>query len=134
MKGKVDKKYIPYITSKADINIILGTNNPLYKYGVSANKMFDYFASGKPIISAMTFGYSLIKKYNAGVELEDSSVENICKAILDYKLLSSQFYEEQCNNALKAAEDFDFKILTDKLEKIILELLPEEDSHANPVN
>ncbi len=30
-------------------------------------------------------------------------------------------YNIYCNNALKAAQDFDFKFLTDKLEKVILD-------------
>lgn len=121
LKGRVDKKYIPYITSKADLNIISGTSNPLYKYGASLNKMFDYFASGRPILSTKTYGYSLIKHYGAGTELENSSVGSITKAILNYKSLSKQEYEEQCTNARKAANDYSFENLSKGLIKIMKE-------------
>ncbi len=40
-------------------------------------------------------------------------------------------YNVYCENALKAAKDFDFKVLTDKLEKIILELYPNEKENYN---
>ncbi len=119
LKGRVDKKYIPYISSKADLNIISGINNPLYKYGASLNKMFDYFASGKPILSTKSYGYSLIQRYNAGIELTEANPQKIAKSILYFETLKDEDYNEYCINARRAALDYDFKILTDELIKII---------------
>ena len=119
LKGRVEKKYIPYITSKADLNIISGTNNPLYKYGVSKNKMFDYFASGKPVLSTASYKYSLIDRYDAGSELENSSIESIASEILKYKSLNQQEYEKYCANARRAANDYSFQELTKKLIQIL---------------
>ena len=46
-KGRVKKKYIPYILTKADVNLINLQNSNLEKYGCSWNKLFEYMASGK---------------------------------------------------------------------------------------
>jgi glycosyltransferase involved in cell wall biosynthesis len=118
-KGRVDKKYIPYITSKAQLNIMLGENMPLFRYGGSMNKLFDYFASGKPILSTFKMGYSLINKYSAGIELNNSSTENIADSILSLKNLDKEVYLKYCRNARKAAEDYSFKNLTYFLIHII---------------
>ena len=121
-KGYVNKKYIPYITSNADLNIIIGENSPLFRYGGSLNKMFDYFASGKPTLVTFTLGFSLINKYKAGIELDDSSPKNIAESILCFKNLDEKTYNDYCKNAHQAAKEYDFENLTLSLVKIIEQL------------
>lgn len=118
-KGKVDKKYIPYITSKSQLNIALGENIPIYRFGGSLNKMFDYFAAGRPILFTFKLGFSIINSNGAGDELADSSVMNIAEAILYFKNLSSDAYERYCENARQVAQEYDFGKLTNKLIEII---------------
>lgn len=120
-KGKVDKKYIPNILGKSDLNIFTGKNIYLYKYGLSLNKMFDYFASGKPTLSNIECGYNILEKYNCGITVKGGSAKTLAEGILKFYNMSKEEYEIYCNNALKAAQDFDYKILTEKLEKVILE-------------
>lgn len=119
-KGYISKKYIPYILSKSNINIVqLFDQNDLKKYGASMNKMFDYFASGRPTISDCLFGYDLIKKYNCGVVLDKATVEELAAAIIEISQMPQSQYEEYCNNARNAAHDYDFKVLTKKLENLL---------------
>lgn len=120
-KGKVDKKFIPNILSKSNLNIFTGKNIDLYKYGLSLNKMFDYLASGKPILSNIECGYDVLQKYNCGITVKGGSAEALADRILMFYNMPLEEYETYCDNALKAAQDFDFKVLTVKLEKVILE-------------
>lgn len=120
-KGRVDKKYIPNILSKGDLNIFTGKHINLYKYGISLNKMFDYFASGKPTLSNIECGYNIIKKYKCGITVEGGSIEALTEGILKFYNMTKEEYNIYCKNALLAAEDFDFRVLTDKLEAVILE-------------
>lgn len=119
--GKVEKKYIPNILSKSDLNIFTGKNIDLYKYGLSLNKMFDYFASGKPTLSNIECGYDMLEQYKCGITVKGDSAEALAQGILEFYNMAKEEYEIYCKNALKAAQDFDFKILTEKLEKVILE-------------
>jgi glycosyltransferase involved in cell wall biosynthesis len=118
-KGGVDKKYIPYIISNANLNIVFGENMPIFRFGISMNKMFDYFASGRPTLFTFKVGYSLVNKYNAGIELYDSSAENIARNILDFMDLDRLTYDKYCENASRLAEDYSFKNLTNSLIDII---------------
>ena len=132
-KGRVEKKYIPNILSRSNLNVFTGKHIYLYKYGLSLNKMFDYFASGKPIVSNVKCGYDMLEKYNCGITVQGGSPKALAEGILKFYNISQEEYGSYCQNALKAAKDFDFKVLTDKLEKVILELAPEkgEEIHAN---
>lgn len=118
-KGKVDKKYIPYICSKASINVLTYKNAGTWKYGGSQNKMFDYMNAGRPIVTNIQMGYSLLKKYYCGVELGNNEVTDLAEAILQIYNLPQDEYEQMCKNAKEAAKDFDYSILTDKLEEVI---------------
>lgn len=118
-KGSVEKKYIPYITSRGDLNIIFGKSLPLFRFGISMNKLFDYLAAGKPILTTFQPAYSIIQKYNTGIELEEYDPAIIAEKIMYLKNLSSEEYQEYCSNSIKAASDYDIKKLTTELEQII---------------
>ena len=63
----------------------------------------------------------MLEEYNCGITVEGGSVETLAEGILKFYNMPKEEYQIYCKNALKAAEDFDFKILTDRLEKVILE-------------
>lgn len=114
-KGYVAKKKIPYILSKSDLNIMHFEQNSLKKYGASLNKLFEYFASGKPIISDCQFGYDLVEKYGAGIVVNNADAKAFAENILNIKNMKREDYILLCDSALKAARDYDFKNLTSKL-------------------
>ena len=120
IKGFVNKQFIPYILSKSSVNI-LNYSHTQYNWarGNSSNKLFEYMASGKPIVSTVKMGYSIIDKYKCGVELENSTPQELAKAILEIKSMPLEEYEMLGTNAKKGAEDFDFKVLTEKLIDVI---------------
>jgi len=118
-KGKIDKKFIPYVLSRADLNLIHIRQTDIMKYGCSFNKLFEYLASGKPILSDLLVGYDLLERYDCGVTLKEPTPEVISKEILKIFSLSKEKLDKMESNALEAAEDYDFKKLTEKLISII---------------
>lgn len=119
-KGRVDKKYVPYITSQSQLNIALGKSLPLYKYGGSLNKMFEYLASGKPSLFTFKLGYSIYEKFEAGIEIDAEGAEEIANEILHFKRLPKNIYEEYSKNAIEASKKYDFKVLASKLENVLI--------------
>lgn len=119
-KGFVNKKFIPNILSRSDLNI-LNYSSETYNWsrGNSSNKLFEYLASEKPVISTAKMGYSIINKYNCGIELENNTPEELAKAIIHFKQMSEKEYLQFSSNARKAAKEFDFQTLTQSLIKII---------------
>ena len=118
-KGKVEKKYIPHIVSGADFNFAHNTPSPLFRFGISFNKIFDYFAAGKPILTDFPCPYNPVIAANAGCAVENATSVEVAQAIEKMAALKENEYLEFCSNALHAAEVYDFKNLTKKLIEII---------------
>jgi glycosyltransferase involved in cell wall biosynthesis len=119
LKGRVDKKFVPYILSQADLNIILGDTSKLGSYGMSANKLFEYFAAGKPVILTFKIGHSIVEKNSAGIELESSGTMNIVQSIIRFKKLDQNDYEKFCSNSKTLAQHYDYRQLARNLIGII---------------
>lgn len=119
LKGKVDKKYIPNILSKSNLNIILGGSNDIFRFGLSPNKLFEYFAAGKPILQTFKANYSLVKINKAGLELNDNDPIAISEAIEYFLKLSQEEYIKYCENALAASKEYSYEKLTSRLVNVI---------------
>ena len=119
-KGFINKQYIPYVLSRSDLNILNYLNADIFKYGCSNNKLFEYLASGRPILSTIRMNYSILKQFNCGVEVEtvDESLEQILRI---YKMSDDEKQKLIANTAISANE-FDFKNLTKKLVSVIEEV------------
>ena len=76
-------------------------------------------ASGKPIISTVQMGYSIVKRYNCGVELDEDTPEALAKQIIRFHDMSPKERDKIGKNASQGAKDFDFSVLTEKLIKVI---------------
>lgn len=115
LKGYVDNKYVPSVLSHSSLNL-LNYSGTAYNWsrGNSSNKLFEYLASGKPVLSTVKMGYDLIERYNCGDSVEETTPENIALAVKQIKELNDTKYAALCENARKAAVDFDIVGLSDK--------------------
>ena len=118
-KGKVEKKYIPSIVSRADLNIAHNTPSPLFRFGISFNKMFDYFAAGKPIFSDFPCPYNPAVQCGIGTDLKQPTAKAIAQSIQEFCTLSPERYTMYQQNAVRASEEYDFRNLTEKLLSVI---------------
>lgn len=110
----VDPKYVPFILSQSYINILNYTEN-FGRYGISSSKMFQYMASGKPIVCNIDIYYNPIEKYKIGISKHFESSLEYAEAIESILNLSVSEYYDMCESAVKASKEFDYKHLTDKL-------------------
>lgn len=124
MKGYIARKYIPFILCHSSVNILNYAQNQYnWTRGNSSNKLFEYMASGKPIISTVHMGYSIIKKYNCGVELPEDTPEALANEIMKFHDMNKEMLAKIGCNARKGVEDFDFRVLTEKLIGVINSVL-----------
>lgn len=120
LKGFVARKYMPYILSKSSVNILNYSQNEYnWTRGNSSNKLFEYMASGKPVISTVKMGYSIINKYNCGIELDECTPECLAEAIMRFHDMPHAEYSQLGVNAYNGSKDFDFNTLTEKLLTVI---------------
>ena len=122
IKGRVDKKYIPYITSLADLNIIHNNPSALFRFGISFNKMFDYLAAGRPTLTDFPCQYNPAIEGGAGIMVEDDSAVYIAKKIDFLSYLDKDQMLIYGTSARRTAEKYDFGILTRSLLNVIEEI------------
>lgn len=115
----IDKKYIPYLLSKSSINVLNYQQNGIWKYGGSQSKLFQYLASGKPVVSNIVPGYCLIRRHECGISSEFTTADEYARAFESIRNLSEEDYLIMCNNAKEAAQNFDYKKLTNSLIKLL---------------
>lgn len=98
------------------------TKDPLFRFGVSPNKLFDYLYSGKPIIYAIDSGsYKPISDARAGIQIEPENDEQIAKAILDIYNMSAEQRELMGKNGHKEAlQSYEYNSLAKKLIAVLL--------------
>lgn len=118
-KGRVDKKYIPNILSKGDLNIMTGLSDRVSEYGLSMNKMFDYMASGRPTISNIQTRFDILEENHCGITIGAGSPDAMADAVQRFSRMDKVQYNEYCRCAKEAVKQYDFKYLTDELEQIL---------------
>lgn len=115
LKGYVDNKFIPSILQHSSLNL-LNYSGTAYNWsrGNSSNKLFEYLASGKPVLSTVKMGYDLIERFQCGASVEHTNPEEIAEKIRAVMQMDNQSYATLCTNARKAACEFDIPTLAQK--------------------
>ncbi|MCD8096657.1 MAG: glycosyltransferase family 4 protein [Lachnospiraceae bacterium] len=123
-KGFVEKKYIPYILSRSSVNVLnYSQSNYNWSRGNSSNKLFEYMASGKPLISTVRMGYSILDRYECGLSLDECTPQALAREILRIHDMPEENYAQMARNAREGAKDFDFPVLTERLYRVIESVL-----------
>ena len=119
LRGRVEKKYIPSVISRADLNLLHYEMTPLLRFGLSPNKLFEYLAAGKPIFSTVRSPYSIVEKYRCGADTAGFTARELAEGIERIAALSEAERAAMGERARAAAADFDFEALTDRLIRLI---------------
>ena len=113
LKGYVDNKQVPGILSSSDLNILnYSAKDYNWSRGNSSNKLFEYLASSKPVLSTVKMGYDILERFECGVSTEDCKAELIAECIKKVKYLPSERYNSMCENARLASKQFDIPKLS----------------------
>ena len=119
----VDKKEIPGLLSEFDILYIGLQYQPLFRFGISPNKMIDYMMAGKPVIQAIKAGNNMVEEAGCGIAIEPENPEKLAEAILKLKDLPPSELERMGNNGRKfAVANHDYKVLSKQFEELMLKL------------
>lgn len=97
MLPSVPKQAIPNLLKKFDIAFIGATANPLYRFGISPNKLMDYMFAGKPIVMAIDAGNDPVSESGCGISVPSGNVGKIVDAVFHLISLSSSELEHMGN-------------------------------------
>jgi glycosyltransferase involved in cell wall biosynthesis len=116
----MSKKILSTVLQQADVGMMLLRNIPVFYYGTSPNKFFDYIASGLPVLNNYPgWVADLIQDNRCGIVVPPGSPEAFADGLIKLVNLSKEQRECFSSNALKLAkEKFDRRILADKFVKV----------------
>lgn len=77
----IPKKEIPVLLKSMDALYIGWEKNPLYRFGISPNKLIDYMMSGKPIVHSVNAANDWVKENNCGISIEAEDANSIACAV-----------------------------------------------------
>ncbi len=86
----VRKDEIPAVLALADCLYIGWKKNPLYRFGICPNKLFDYMMAGKPIIHSVATPNDWVADSQCGISIEAENANALVEAILSMKSLTRE--------------------------------------------
>lgn len=89
MLPAVQKRAIPYLLKKFDIAYIGWHLNPLYRFGISPNKLMDYMMAARPVVHAVSAGNDPVAEAGCGITVPSGDVDAIVNAVQCLTELSS---------------------------------------------
>ena len=78
----VQRSHVPAILSALDGTILHATATPVYRYGISFNKLFEYMAVGRPVVFACDSAYDPVAQTGAGITVGPNDPERIAEAMV----------------------------------------------------
>ncbi len=120
MLPAVPKRSIPDMLNAADALVITLRSVDLFSYGVSPNKLFEYMASGKPILCAVNGEVAdLVTQANAGIAIEPENPEALARAVLSLMMNRDKCSAYGANGRKFVAENFSRSGMVDSLVAIL---------------
>lgn len=79
----IPKSAIPSLLEFMDVLFIGWLKSPLYRFGISPNKLLDYMMSGKPVIHATDAENDVVAESSCGISVPSENPEAIAEAIIE---------------------------------------------------
>jgi len=119
----VNKLAVPSLLKEMDILYIGLQKQPLFRFGISPNKLFDYMMAGKPIVQAIDAGNNIVKEAQCGLNAEPDNSDDIKKAILQIAHMSIEKRMEMGNNGKNyVLKNHTYQVLSDRFLEVMNQL------------
>jgi glycosyltransferase involved in cell wall biosynthesis len=106
---------------EADLFVAPAQNLPLYDFGISFNKLFDYMAAARPIVFGAPFSNAAVEA-GAAIAVNGDSPEELAGAILKMRQMPvAQRWEMGQRGRQHVETHYSFELLSTKLERTLTE-------------
>ena len=117
--NRIPKNQIQSMLKKFDVCVLSTIDTSLYRFGVSPNKIFDYLYSGKPVITAYSGKYDIVKRHNAGLQVPAGDPEAFARAVKKLRDVGTRERSTMGKNGKDAILcQYTYSVLAKRLEEI----------------
>lgn len=108
----VPKNQIALLASEADAFVFNLIDAPVFKFGISSNKLFDFMACGRPVIFSCDAGNNPVAAADGGVTVPAGNPLALAQAIIDLASLSAEERQRMgAANRRHIEENYEFNLL-----------------------
>ena len=79
----VPKSTVAILLRAVDATVVHTTYTPVYRYGISFNKLFEYMAAARPVVFACDSAYDPVEGTGAGITVRPDDPELLANAFLE---------------------------------------------------
>jgi glycosyltransferase involved in cell wall biosynthesis len=90
----VKKEQIPQLVQCFDVAYLGFQRQPLYRFGISPNKLMDYMMAARPILMAVEAGNDPVAEANCGLTVKPDDPPAIAQGLRRLRALSSEIREK----------------------------------------
>lgn len=125
----VPKNEVGAVLAEADAFCLVFYSRSIYDLGMSANKLFDYFAAGRPIVMAFDANYNPVKEADAGITVPAEDAASLARAICDLRDTGAERRQEMGQNAQAYVnENHSMKMLGGKYAELVMRVASQSKS------
>lgn len=119
-RDPVPKTEVPKALGKADATVFILNDLPLYHYGISLNKLFDYLAAKKPLILAGNPVKNPVEEARCGLTVPPGDPEALAEAVIKLYQMSQEEREAMGRRGREYVEKYHaISVLADRLIECI---------------
>jgi len=125
-RDPVQKTQVSRSLGEANAMVLVLYNLSLYRYGISANKVFDYLAAEKPLILSGDPVNNPVEEARCGLTIPPRNPEALAEAIIKLSRMPKEEREAMGRRGREYVERYhSISVLTEKLESCIGEAIAE---------
>jgi glycosyltransferase involved in cell wall biosynthesis len=79
----VPKSSLPQLLRAFDVLYIGLQRQPLFRFGISPNKLMDYMMAAKPVIQAIEAGNNIVAESGCGISIAPENPKDLAEAVLE---------------------------------------------------
>jgi len=123
-RNPVPKKDVPRIQTEADILVASVLDSKIYRFGLNLNKIYDYFASARPVVFSGKARNDPVIEAKAGFSVLPEDPLEMAEALLKIKKMTPQERIEIGQRGREYIEHgFDMSVLGKRMEKMLLDVV-----------
>ncbi|WP_431855829.1 glycosyltransferase family 4 protein [Azospirillum sp.] len=110
--GVIPKALVQSFLAEMDVLTMPWKRNPIYKYGVSPNKMFDYMLAGRPIVQSCGASNDLVAEGRCGFTVPPEDAQAFADALLRLSEMTPEERADLGGNGRRfVLENHDYRVL-----------------------
>ncbi len=126
-RDPIPKAEIPIVQQESDVLIAAVLNSPIYRFGLNLNKMFDYFASARPVIFSGKAPNDPVIDAGAGFSIPPENPQAMADSILEFLKMSPDQRKAMGMRGRKYIEDYKMAQLGLRMEALLLDAVHERE-------